>query len=184
MRETLQLLGPELFTTQEFWGVTQEERGRDDPLIGPYAGESRNGFEDLGVYDTGLVVDVDGDADGIPFGGPGFASSPAMPVAGRDLRSTYLLQYRKNYIREECLPQPNGHRWIDNVSFWLFCKNEFSAVLPHVNSKAKTGAAGAIAMEYGGLVRTLRTEVEPLLTISSLAPPLLGLSVPRIICGS
>ena len=54
--------------------MSQTVEGPDDPLAGPYAGESGNVLEDLNVYDTGPVVDDDGGGDGDPSGisGPAF----------------------------------------------------------------------------------------------------------------
>ena len=52
------------------------------------------------------------------------------------------MKYLRNYIREACpVLQTNGPRWKEHPSFWLFGKHELSAVLPHLNCKAKTGPA-------------------------------------------
>ena len=52
------------------------------------------------------------------------------------------MKYYRDYIREAGpVLQTNGFRWIEHVSFWLFGKRELSAVLPHLNSIAKTGLA-------------------------------------------
>ena len=53
LRNTLQLLGPELFSVQELRGVSTDNVDPDDQFAGPYAGEFGNGLEDLDVYDSG-----------------------------------------------------------------------------------------------------------------------------------
>ena len=119
MRDALQLLGPEFFSAQELRGRSRVEEDQDDPLVGPYASESGYGLEDLDVYDIGPVVDDDGDVGGAPSGGSGPASSSALPAAGRNLRSTYLMKYLRNYTRDASpVLQPNGPRWVDHASFW------------------------------------------------------------------
>ena len=119
--------------------MTQAELDLDDPLAGPYAGESGTVLRTLMFMIPVLSLTLMETQTELLWRGRS-ASSPAMPVAGRDLRSTYRMKYLNNYIRGECLVlQPKGPRWIDNPSFWLFGKNERSAVLPHLNSKAETG---------------------------------------------
>ena len=105
--------------------MSQDTADPEDQFAGPYAGELGTGLEDLDIYDSGPSPDGDeatGDAQ------PS-SSSSAAPPAGLDIRSTYIMKYLRDYIREACpVLQTNGPRWIEHPSFWLFGKNELSAV--------------------------------------------------------